>query len=71
MLLHRFTYLLTYLLVDSGEEMQQKQQLEEQLRAYLDKKRYKKRQIRELSEDLQVCQSLLPVYSHCCYLYHR
>ena len=34
--------------------MDQKQQLQEQLRAYQDKKRYKKRQIRELDEDLQV-----------------
>jgi len=37
--------------------MEQKQQLEDQLRAYTDKKRYKKRQIRELHEDLQVSQS--------------
>jgi len=41
-------------LVGAGEEMDQKQQFEEQLRAYQDKKRYKKRQIRELQEDLQV-----------------
>jgi len=34
--------------------MDQKQQLEEQYRAYQDKKRYKKRQLRELQEDLQV-----------------
>jgi len=36
--------------------MDQKQQLDDQLRAYTDKKRYKKRQIRELQEDLQVRQ---------------
>ena len=39
--------------------MEQKQQLEEQLRAYTDKKRYKKRQIRELDEDLLVMQFFL------------
>jgi len=41
-----------------GEEMAEKQQLEEQLRAYQDKKRYKKRQIRELQEDLQVSRPI-------------
>lgn len=47
--------LLTYLLdVDAGDEMEQKQQMEEQLIAFQDKKRYKKRQIRELDEDLRV-----------------
>ena len=38
--------------------MAEKQQLEEQLRAYQDKKRYKKRQIRELQEDLQVSRPI-------------
>jgi len=42
---------------DAGEEMEEKQQLEDQLRAYTDRKRYKKRQMRELHEDLQVTQS--------------
>lgn len=44
---------------ESSDEMEQKQQMEEQLRAYNDKKRYKKRQIRELQEDLQVMQSTM------------
>ena len=35
-----------------GEEMEQKHQLEEQLRAVMDKYKYKRRQIRELNEDL-------------------
>ena len=34
--------------------MEEKQQLEEQLRAVMDKFKYKRRQIRELQEDLQV-----------------
>lgn len=51
--------LLIEWLVGAGEEMDQKHQLEEQLRAYQDKKRYKKRQIRELQEDLQVTRSPL------------
>ena len=56
-------YLLTYLFTGgAGEEMEQKRQLEEQLRAYQDKKRYKKRQIRELDEDLRVNQLCLTVF---------
>ena len=34
--------------------MEDKQQLEEQLRAVMDKYKYKRRQMRELQEDLQV-----------------
>jgi UDP-glucose:O-linked fucose beta-1,3-glucosyltransferase len=34
--------------------MEEKEQLEEQLRAVMDKHKYKRRQIRELTEDLQV-----------------
>lgn len=34
--------------------MEEKQQLEEQMRAVMDKYKYKRRQIRELQEDLQV-----------------
>ena len=34
--------------------MEDKEQLEEQLRAVMDKYKYKRRQIRELQEDLQV-----------------
>ena len=34
--------------------MEDKQQLEEQMRAVMDKYKYKRRQIRELQEDLQV-----------------
>ena len=45
----------------AGEEMDQKRQLEEQLRAFQDKKRYKKRQIRELHEDLQVQETVSSV----------
>lgn len=36
--------------------MDEKQQLDEQLRAVMDKYKYKRRQIRELQEDLQVMQ---------------
>ncbi len=36
-----------------GDEMEEKQQLEEQLRAVMDKFKYKRRQIRELQDDLQ------------------
>ena len=39
---------------DSSEEMETKEQLEEQNRAVMDKYKYKRRQIRELQEDLQV-----------------
>ena len=38
----------------SGEDMEDKEQLEEQMRAIMDKHKYKRRQIRELTEDLQV-----------------
>jgi len=38
---------------DTSEEMEEKSQLEEQLRAVMDKYKYKRRQIRELQEDLQ------------------
>ncbi|KAF6040654.1 CCDC39 [Bugula neritina] len=38
---------------DTSEEMEEKAQLEEQLRAVMDKYKYKRRQIRELQEDLQ------------------
>ena len=41
------------MLLASGEEMEDKQQVEEQLRAVMDKYKYKRRQIRELQEDLQ------------------
>ena len=40
--------------VSLGDEMDQKLQLEEQLRAVMDKYKYKRRQIRELNDDLQV-----------------
>ena len=42
------------LFVVVGDEMEEKQQLEEQMRAVMDKYKYKRRQIRELQEDLQV-----------------
>ena len=41
-------------MVSLGDEMDQKLQLEEQLRAVMDKYKYKRRQIRELNDDLQV-----------------
>ena len=37
--------------------MEDKEQLEEQMRAVMDKHKYKRRQIRELTEDLQVIMS--------------
>ena len=40
-------------MTDTSEEMEEKSQLEEQLRAVMDKYKYKRRQIRELQEDLQ------------------
>lgn len=39
----------------SGDEMAEKEQLEEQMRAVMDKYKYKRRQIRELQDDLHVC----------------
>lgn len=39
--------------------MEEKQQLEEQMRAVMDKFKYKRRQIRELQEDLKVLVSHL------------
>ncbi|XP_013414029.1 coiled-coil domain-containing protein 39-like, partial [Lingula anatina] len=38
---------------DSSDDMEEKAQLEEQMRAVMDKYKYKRRQIRELQEDLQ------------------
>ena len=42
-----------------GEEMEEKQQLEEQHRAVMDKFKYKRRQIRELQDDLQTMSHTL------------
>lgn len=42
-----------------GDEMEEKQQLEEQMRAVMDKYKYKRRQIRELQEDLQTMSNTL------------
>ena len=39
---------------DTSDEMQTKEDLDEQMRAVMDKYKYKRRQIRELQEDLQV-----------------
>ena len=47
------------LIVVKGEEMEEKQQLEEQHRAVMDKYKYKRRQIRELQEDLQTMSHTL------------
>lgn len=38
---------------DTSDDMEEKQQLEEQMRAVMDKYKYKRRQIRELQDDLQ------------------
>ncbi|KAJ8309699.1 hypothetical protein KUTeg_011564, partial [Tegillarca granosa] len=42
-----------------SDEMEEKQQLEEQMRAVMDKYKYKRRQIRELQEDLQTMSNTL------------
>lgn len=42
-----------------GDEMEEKGQLEEQMRAVMDKFKYKRRQIRELQEDLQTMSNTL------------
>ncbi|XP_074657844.1 coiled-coil domain-containing protein 39-like [Tubulanus polymorphus] len=44
---------------DTSEEMEDKQQVEEQLRAVMDKYKYKRRQIRELQEDLGTMSNTL------------
>uniref|UniRef100_H2YPA7 Coiled-coil domain-containing protein 39 n=1 Tax=Ciona savignyi TaxID=51511 RepID=H2YPA7_CIOSA len=44
---------------ESSEEYEMKNQLEEQLRSVMDKYKYKRRQIRELQEDLQTMSSAL------------
>ncbi|KAK3095543.1 hypothetical protein FSP39_015932 [Pinctada imbricata] len=44
---------------ESGDEMEEKAQLEEQMRAVMDKYKYKRRQIRELQEDLQTMSNTL------------
>ena len=44
---------------ETSEEYEMKNQLEEQLRSIMDKYKYKRRQIRELQEDLQVCSNSL------------
>ena len=46
-------------LLCSGDEMEEKQQLDEQMRAVMDKYKYKRRQIRELQEDLQTMSNTL------------
>ena len=45
--------------VNAGDEMDEKRQLDEQMRAVMDKFKYKRRQIRELQDDLHVCLSVL------------
>lgn len=44
---------------ESSDEMEEKQQLDEQMRAVMDKYKYKRRQIRELQEDLQTMSNTL------------
>lgn len=44
---------------ESSDEMEEKGQLEEQMRAVMDKFKYKRRQIRELQEDLQTMSNTL------------
>lgn len=41
--------------------MDKKQQLDEQMRAVMDKYKYKRRQIRELQDDLQVEDMLMTI----------
>lgn len=42
---------------ETSEEYEQKMQLEEQLRVAMDKLKYKKRQVKELQEDLRTMQA--------------
>lgn len=44
---------------ETSDEMEEKQQLEEQMRAVMDKFKYKRRQIRELQEDLKTMGNTL------------
>lgn len=44
---------------EASDEMEEKQQLDEQMRAVMDKYKYKRRQIRELQEDLQTMSNTL------------
>ncbi|XP_041482554.1 coiled-coil domain-containing protein 39-like [Lytechinus variegatus] len=44
---------------ETSEEFEEKQRLEEQLRAAMDKYKYKRRQIRELQDDLQTMSSTM------------
>ena len=48
-----------WLISFQGDEMEEKQQLDEQMRAVMDKYKYKRRQIRELQEDLQTMSNTL------------
>lgn len=46
-------------ITDSSDEMDEKRQLDEQMRAVMDKFKYKRRQIRELQDDLHTMSSTL------------
>ncbi|KAK6195619.1 hypothetical protein SNE40_001008 [Patella caerulea] len=46
-------------ITETSDEMEDKQQIEEQMRAVMDKYKYKRRQIRELQEDLQTMSGTL------------
>ncbi|XP_005105331.1 coiled-coil domain-containing protein 39 [Aplysia californica] len=46
-------------ITDSSDEMDEKRQLDEQMRAVMDKYKYKRRQIRELQDDLHTMSSTL------------
>ncbi|XP_076453930.1 coiled-coil domain-containing protein 39-like [Babylonia areolata] len=46
-------------ITETSDEMEDKQQLEEQMRAVMDKYKYKRRQIRELQEDLHTMSTTL------------
>lgn len=46
-------------ITETSDEMDEKQQLEEQMRAVMDKYKYKRRQIRELQDDLQTMSTTL------------
>lgn len=55
----KIIWLLDFISVLLGDEMEEKGQLEEQMRAVMDKFKYKRRQIRELQEDLQTMSNTL------------
>lgn len=55
-------------MTETSEEYERKNQLEEEFRSVMDKYKYKRRQIREMQEDLQVGSfiqlSLIQIFYH-------